>query len=151
MSALITILELTNRESVTSLISRKLMIMFLESSLWLFLRRWASQASRGVGFSFTSPLSDSHLINGEASGCISISRGLRQGDPLSPLLFILVMETLSKLVKKACEKGLLEGFYVGNSQSHGLLVFHLFVEETLIFCGPCESDLGYLRCILLLF
>jgi len=41
---------------------------------------------------------------------------------------------------------------VGNSHSPGLLVSHLlFANDTLIFCSPCESDLGYLRCILLLF
>jgi len=92
------------------------------------------------------------LINGEASGFFSSSRGLRQGDPLSPLLFILVMEVLSKLVNKACEVGLLEGFQIGSSISHGLLVSHLlFVNDTLIFCRPYESYLGYLRCVLLLF
>ena len=48
--------------------------------------------------------------------------------------------------------GLLKGFHVGNSHSPGLLVSHLlFANDTLIFCSPCESDLGYLRCILLLF
>ena len=48
--------------------------------------------------------------------------------------------------------GLLEGFHVGSSVSRGLLVYHLLsADDTLIFCRPCESDLGYLRCILLLF
>ena len=73
-------------------------------------------------------------------GFFSTSRGLCQGDPLSPLLFISVMETLNKLVNKASEVGLLEGFHVGNFQSHGLLVSHLLF-----------ADLGYLRCTLLLF
>jgi len=50
------------------------------------------------------------LINGESSGFFSSSRGLRQGDPLSRLLFILVMEALNRLVYKACELGLLEDF-----------------------------------------
>jgi len=62
------------------------------------------------------------------------------------------MEALSKLVNKAWEIDRLEGFHVGNSQSHGLLVSHLlFADDTLIFYRPCESDLEYLRCILLLF
>jgi len=74
------------------------------------------------------------LINAEALGLFFSSRGLHQGDPLSPI-FILVMEPLSKLVNKACEVGLLEGFHVGNFQSHGLLVYHLlFADDTLIIC-----------------
>jgi len=45
------------------------------------------------------------LINGESSGLFSSPRGLRQEDPLSPVLFILVMETLSRLVNKAIDAG----------------------------------------------
>ena len=92
------------------------------------------------------------LINGEASGFFSSSKGLRQEYPFSPLLFILVMESLSKLINKACEMSLLKGFHAGNSHSPDFLVSHLlFANDTLIFCRPCESDLGYLRCNLLLF
>ena len=62
------------------------------------------------------------------------------------------MEALSKLVYRACEVGLLEGFHVGSSLSRGLLVSYvLFVDDTLIFLRPCENGLGYLRCVLLLF
>jgi len=60
------------------------------------------------------------------------------------------METLSRLVHKACEVGLLEGFHVDNSQSS--VVSHLlFASNTSIFCRPCVTDMGYLRFILLLF
>jgi len=48
------------------------------------------------------------LINGEASCFFPSSRGLRQGDPLSPLLFILVMGTLSRLVNNVIDAGCLE-------------------------------------------
>ena len=47
------------------------------------------------------------LINGEATGFFPSTRGLQQGDLLSPLLFILVMETLSRLIMKAAEVGFL--------------------------------------------
>jgi len=92
------------------------------------------------------------LINVEASGLFSSSRGLRRGDPLSPLLFILVIENLSRLVKKAIDAGFLEGFQITNAREKSMLISHLlFANDTLFFCKPNESNLGYLRCILLLF
>jgi hypothetical protein len=48
------------------------------------------------------------LLNGEEGKKIIHCRGVRQGDPLSPMLFLLVMEPLHRLFKKAQDLGLLD-------------------------------------------
>lgn len=57
--------------------------------------------------------SASVLVNGSPSGEFDLKRGLRQGDPLSPFLFILAAEGLNLLTKKACELGCLKPATVG--------------------------------------
>nr|GEV35876.1 RNA-directed DNA polymerase, eukaryota [Tanacetum cinerariifolium] len=49
------------------------------------------------------------LVNGSPSDEFQIHRGLKQGDPLSPFLFILVMESLHLSVRKAVEEGVFKG------------------------------------------
>ena len=49
-----------------------------------------------------STISTSILFNGEAFDPIYPSRGIRQGDPLSPYLFILCMEFLGQLIEEKC-------------------------------------------------
>jgi hypothetical protein len=47
------------------------------------------------------------ILNGSLGKKICHTRGLRQGDPLSPLLFVLVMEVLNALFRLAVQQGLL--------------------------------------------
>ena len=49
------------------------------------------------------------LVNGVPTGYFSNSKGLRQGDPLSPYLFVLGMEVLSVLIRKVVDGGFISG------------------------------------------
>jgi hypothetical protein len=87
------------------------------------------------------------LVNSSSNGIFSSSKGLRQGNLLSPLLFVFVMEALSKMISTAVHGGLFEGFKVGNTSFSHLL----FSNDTLIFCNAMPSQLHYLWSVFLLF
>jgi hypothetical protein len=53
------------------------------------------------------------LVNGTPSGFFGSSCRLRLGGPLSPLLFVVVIEALSKMLTATTDRGPLLGFFVG--------------------------------------
>jgi hypothetical protein len=76
------------------------------------------------------------IVNGTPSSFFNSSRGLRQGDPLSLLLFVVVMEALSRMLIAALDQGNLTGFSMESKESEALIVNHLLLaNDTLIFCG----------------
>ena len=107
-------------------------------------RQWIYACISSVRFSV--------LVNGNSRGFFHTSRGLRQGDPLSPLLFLLIMEALSRMLDKATEGGFISGFPVGNSDGNILAISHLlFADDTLIMCGAEPDQLWHLRGVFIWF
>jgi len=80
------------------------------------------------------------LLNGSPGDRIEHRRGLRQGDPLSPVLFILVMDVLYHMVKKASEEGLLQPLSRRALQHR----ISLYADDVVIFLQPSASDSGSL-------
>jgi hypothetical protein len=74
------------------------------------------------------------LINGSPFGFFGSSHGVRQGDLLSPFLFVLVMEAFSKMINAIYSRGLISGFSVGPREVDRVEVSHLlFADDTLVF------------------
>jgi hypothetical protein len=76
-----------------------------------------------------STVSSEVLLNGSPGKKIQHFRGVRQGDPLSPMLFILAMDILDRVIRKAAVVGIL--------QPTGLepVKFHCsFYADDVIYC-----------------
>ncbi|KAL4383150.1 hypothetical protein GQ457_15G021490 [Hibiscus cannabinus] len=79
------------------------------------------------------------LVNGSPSAPFAISRGLRQGCPLSPMLFNIVDEALSALLRNATARGLFTRLFIGQSRVE---VSHIqFADDLILFCGADETQI----------
>lgn len=91
-----------------NLIFIKPLILWIGASFFVFKRPF------GFGETFVLWIKEllgssylSILVNGSPSGYFSCSRGVRQGDPLSPFLFCLVQEVFSRGISSLVEYGAL--------------------------------------------
>nr|GEV12839.1 putative RNA-directed DNA polymerase, eukaryota, reverse transcriptase zinc-binding domain protein [Tanacetum cinerariifolium] len=74
------------------------------------------------------------LVNGSPTMEFDISKGLRQGDPLSSFLFILAMEGLHALICKAINMGIYRGAIISHDHTR---ISHLIYADDVIFVGYC--------------
>jgi hypothetical protein len=87
------------------------------------------------------------LLNWVPGDFINHQRGLRQGDLLSPMLFIIVMDALNLLISKAAEAGLLKPLSSRSIQHR----VSLYADDVVLFLRPSESDIALTLRILHLF
>ena len=87
------------------------------------------------------------LINGSKSKSFHPSRGLRQGDPLSPYLFIICQEVLSRLIDREMHNGAIKGVKADRA---GPPISHLMhANDLVLFCKAKFSELSALeRCLM---
>ena len=87
------------------------------------------------------------LLNGSKGSWFRHYRGLRQGDPLSPMLFIIAMEPLQKLFDIAAAQGLLSPLAGRNANFRA----SLYADDAAIFLNPVKEKVQVAADLLQIF
>ncbi|VFQ98696.1 unnamed protein product [Cuscuta campestris] len=88
------------------------------------------------------------LINGEPHGFFPMTRGVKQGDPLSPLLFILGFEAFSRYLNHSIESNTIKRFNLGSVRMPSHLIY---ADDLMIFTKGDILNLLKLNQILKVF
>lgn len=64
------------------------------------------------------------LANGEPVGFLASERGPKQGEPLSPFLFILAMQDFDSMMRIATQNRWIKGFHIGDRIGNGKEIRH---------------------------
>jgi hypothetical protein len=83
------------------------------------------------------------LINGRSEGYFNCSRGVRQGDPLSPLLFCLAEDVLSRSISKLVLDGKLD--LIKGTRHINVLSHSFYADDLMVFCKGKLSGLNALK------
>lgn len=90
--------------------------------------------------SLVTSVSYSYQVNDFLSRKLIPNRGLRQGDPLSPYLFIMVFDVLSRLISKAHSNEAFKGIKLAPTAPY---LTHLFFADDAIIFSDDNSALIY--------
>ena len=85
------------------------------------------------------------LVNRFPTVFFRSTRGLRQEDPLSPYLFVMRMEVLSILLRRAMVGGFISGCRFRGREGTNFSISHLlYADDTIVFCEASEDELLHL-------
>ena len=87
-----------------------------------------------------SQASSSVLVNGRKTLPFQHSRGLRQGDPMSPYLFNICLEALSKSIHTSCDTKEWTPFWVGRKK---VPISHLLFADDLLLFGRVDENTAF--------
>ncbi|XP_058769485.1 uncharacterized protein LOC131643311 [Vicia villosa] len=102
--------------------------------------KWLKWMESCVFSSYTSI-----LINGNLTKDFKLEKGLRQGDPLSPFLFVLVTEALAGLMRKAEEQGIYRGFKCNGVEDVSLVQF---TDDTVLIADGKSDNFWAMKVVL---
>ncbi|KAJ0878597.1 putative RNA-directed DNA polymerase [Helianthus annuus] len=97
-----------------------------------FGKKWCSWVS-GI----LSSARASVLVNGSPTFEFGCSKGMRQGDPISPFLFVVAMEALSCLFNRACEENVFKGITLPDNNTN---VSHLLFADDAMIMGIWDRE-----------
>ncbi|KAL4186311.1 hypothetical protein AMTRI_Chr09g33210 [Amborella trichopoda] len=107
-----------------------------------FVSNW-----RSLIFGCLSMAHFSILIIGSPKGFFKASRGIRQGDPLSPFFFTLYAECFSKMIGNIVDKAYFTSFEVAQN---GIRTTHLqYADDTLLFCDVNSAQVNNIKLFLI--
>lgn len=121
---------------------------------WSYLRKRLIQMgfeSKWINWIFlcVTTVSYSVGVNGVSVGPIIPRRGLRQGDPLSPYLFLFCADGLSDMINKEALENKISGSQIA---SNAPAVTHLlFADDSFLFFKPVEEEAQQVKLILQMY
>ncbi|KAA0047998.1 LINE-1 retrotransposable element ORF2 protein [Cucumis melo var. makuwa] len=104
------------------------------------LRKWIKACISNVNYSV--------IINGKPRGRIKAQKGIKQGDSISPFIFVLAMDYLSRLLNHLKKRQAIKGAKINNSCS---ITHLLFVDDILIFVEDDDVSIKNLQTAPMLF
>jgi hypothetical protein len=136
-------IKLLHKRKVSSLFLKLDISKAFDSVAWSFLMEVLDHLGFGSRWKnliscLLRTASTKVLVNGQPGEEIRHQRGLRQGDPLSPMLFILIMNVLNSLFLKAGEMELLQP--LANRRQDQWI--SLYADDVALFIRPVEQEMN---------